>query len=100
MRILSLFILGTLLSFVPVQAADRDTIIKSCQKALRLSDSGCACIADKVEKEFNAQQLEFFLAVITSDQERRIEAQGKLTSNEMTFVATRMQQLPVECSES
>lgn len=100
MRILSLFFLGTLLSFVPVQAADRGAIIKSCHAALGLSDSGCACIADKVEKEFSEPQLEFFLAVITGDKQRRIAAMGKLTSNEMTIVATRMQQLPVECAAS
>ena len=77
--------------------ANEDAILASCKQDLRLSDSGCQCVLEKTG-EFNEKQMAMFVAMITKDQAGMMKLQGELTGNEMQNLATRMAQIPSECS--
>lgn len=90
--------LGAVLAFSAAAVADdQETIRQSCKAELKLSDSGCDCVLEKVG-EFNDKQMAMFIAMISRDQAGMMKAQGELTGNEMQHLATRMAQIPSECS--
>ncbi len=98
MRLWKLTVIGLLWSVVSVQAADRQTILKSCHEVLRMSATGCKCIADRVESEFNDAQRAFFMGIITKDRTAMAAAQKNLAPDDMTFISGKMEQMPQECA--
>jgi hypothetical protein len=79
-------------------AADRATVLKSCDAQLNLAEKICGCIADKAAAEFNEKQYAFFLAVITQDKAAQAQLQSQMNSNELVQVGLRMGQMPAECA--
>ena len=86
------------LAATPVLADDRDTILESCRANLGMSAAGCDCIADRVEAEFDEQQMAFFISMITRDQAAAAKLRGQMTVNQLTQVGSRMTELPTECA--
>ncbi len=79
-------------------AADRDTIISSCETRLAAPARTCACMADKAIAEFNARELTFFEAVMEKGVMGAMGgAPAGMTQAEMTHVASRVQVMPAEC---
>ncbi len=90
--------LATLLLLAPASAvADDEAILASCKADLQLSDSGCACVLDRVHEDLNDKQLAFFVAAIRKDAEAQMKAQMGLTGDEMMELANFMTQTPMQC---
>ncbi len=79
--------------------ADDAVILASCKDDLQLSDSGCACVLDKVHSELSENQLTFFVAAISEDQETMAQASMALTGAEMMEMATFMTSTPQQCQD-
>ena len=77
--------------------ADDATILASCKNELKLSDSGCACVLDKVHSTLNEKQLTFFVAAISGDSNAMMQAQTQLAGNEMLEVTNFMTTTPQQC---
>lgn len=77
--------------------ANDDVILASCKAELQLSDSGCACVLDKVHSELSDKQIEFFVAAIGKNQAGMMQAQMALTGAEMMEIATFMTATPQQC---
>lgn len=84
------------LACAPAQADDA-VILASCKAELKLSDSGCACVLDKVHSELSDTQVEFFVAAIGKNQPAMMQAQMALTGAEMMEIATFMTATPQSC---
>lgn len=59
--------------------ANDEAILASCKKDLKLSDSGCACVLNKVHTTLNEKQLAFFVASLRKDRQALMKAQMELT---------------------
>ena len=79
--------------------ADDAVILASCKDDLQLSDSGCACVLDKVHSELSENQLTFFVAAISEDQAAMAQASMVLTGAEMMEMATFMTSTPQQCQD-
>ncbi len=79
-------------------ADDRDIILESCGTALKMTDSACNCIADKVEENFDPKQLAFFLAVIQSDGVEATRLKGNMSEEQLIQVARGMETMPATCA--
>ena len=77
--------------------ADDGAILASCKTDLKLSDSGCACVLDKVHSTLNEKQLAFFVASLRKDTQAQMKAQMGLTTAEMMEMANFMTATPQEC---
>ena len=87
-----------LTGFAGAAVANDEVILASCKAELQLSDSGCACVLDKVHSELSDKQLAFFVAAIGKDQPAMMKAQMELTGAEMMEIATFMTETPQQCS--
>ena len=83
-------------SVLPALASD-EIIRNSCEKELRLSDSGCDCVVSKANASLNENQMTFFLAAIQQDQQAMIASQSKLSGDEMLAVTEFMTSTPSAC---
>jgi len=97
MRFLMLLFFGTVLSTVTAHAGIRETITSSCKTQFYMSPSQCSCVVNTAEKTFSPKQMEFFLAVVTDDENRRVAAQSKLTMEGVLQVAENMENIPIKC---
>ena len=95
-RLAGLAVLPVVFYAVTAQAND-DVILASCKTELQLSESGCACVLDKVHSELSDNQLAFFVAAISKDQPAMVQAQMALTGAEMMEIATFMTATPQSC---
>lgn len=95
--------LAGLMTIVPLMfgasaaRANDDVILASCKAELQLSDSGCACVLDKVHSDLSDKQLEFFVAAISKNQPAMMQAQMALTGAEMMEIANFMTATPQIC---
>ncbi|QDZ01728.1 hypothetical protein FQ775_15865 [Nitratireductor mangrovi] len=80
-----------------VAMADDAAILASCKTDLQLSDSGCACVLDKVHSTLNDKQLAFFVAAIKKDTATQQKAQMALSGEEMMEMANFMTMTPQQC---
>ena len=77
--------------------ANDDAILASCKHDLRLSDSGCACVLEKVHSELNEAQFAFFVASVSGDVAGQQKAQMQLTGEDMQKLAMFMTTTPQQC---
>jgi hypothetical protein len=89
--------LACAVSAAGVALADDALILASCKADLQLSDTGCACVLDKVHETLNENQLAFFVAALRKDQQAQMKAQMNLTGAEMMEMANFMTQAPTQC---
>ena len=96
--------IATLLPFVFATAmivggaqANDEVLLKSCKEDLKLSESGCACVMEKIANELSDKQRNFLVASISNDQQAMQQGFKELTGQEMMDVTTFMTQTPMQC---
>ncbi len=82
----------------PAMAQDpMQAIYNSCKEVLQLSDSGCDCVIAETKDKLNDGQIAFFSAAVSNDSAAMVEAQGKLTGDEMLELTEFMTVTPSTC---
>ncbi len=78
-------------------ATDQSEIEAACKVQLTLKPGGCACIAERAEKELDDQQRRWLILRVTGDKPAARELQMNMTQNQLIGVGTFMANAPVEC---
>ncbi len=89
---------AALLVALPANADSRGTILTECAKQLKLSKSGCACIADKADDELTEAQQFLLVASVTETAAARPDGLRELTPEEVEEVMTFLGQAPGQCA--